>query len=164
MILFLIHIPDIRTQVDHPPTISAILKTLDIPGFALFAPSAVMFLLALQWGGTTYAWNSSIVIGLFCGSGAILVVLIAWERKMGEEAMFPFSILKQRVIWSSISYMFFLGANLLTTSYFMAVYFQSVRGVLPLLSGVYVLPAIMSQLILAVLSGALGLLPIFNHN
>ena len=83
---------------------------------------------------------------------------------MGEEAMFPFSILKQRVIWSSISYMFFLGANLLTTSYFMAVYFQSVRGVLPLLSGVYVLPAIMSQLILAVLSGALGLLPIFNHN
>ena len=78
---------------------------------------------------------------------------------MGEEAMFPLSLLRQRIVWSSVLFMLFLGANLLTTSYFMSVYFQSVRGVQPLLSGVYLLPAILSQMTLAVISGALGMLP-----
>jgi len=117
-----------------------------------------MLLLALEWGGTSYAWSSSIVIGLFCGSGATLLLFIAWECKVGEEAMFPPSILKQRVVWSSLLFMFFLSANLLTTSYYMAIYFQSVKGVEALLSGVYFLPAILSQMFLAVLSGAIGLL------
>ena len=78
---------------------------------------------------------------------------------MGEEAMFPLSLLRQRIVWSSVLFMLFLGANLLTTSYFMSVYFQSVRGVQPLLSGVYLLPAILSQMALAVISGALGMWP-----
>ena len=166
LILFLIHIPDVRVKTDLPATVPAILKSLDIPGFGIFAPFAVMFLLALQWGGTTYAWNSSVVIGLFCGSGAMLLVFIAWEHRMGEEATFPLSMIKQRVVWCSCLFMFFLGANLLTTGYFMAIYFQSVRGIQPMLSGVYLLPAILSQLFMAVLSGALGLFPrvILSHH
>jgi hypothetical protein len=38
-----------------------------------------MFLLALQWGGQKYAWNSGTIIGLFIGSFANLCVFLAWE-------------------------------------------------------------------------------------
>ena len=38
-------------------------------------------------------------------------------------------------------------------SYFLSVYFQAVKGASPLLSGVYLLPSILSQLILAVVAG-----------
>jgi hypothetical protein len=117
-----------------------------------------MFILALEWGGTTYKWSSGIVIGLFCGSAGMLVVFLAWEYKRGDTAMIPLSILKMRIVWCSCLTTFFNAGNMLITSYYMAIYFQAVRGVLPMLSGVYLLPAILSQMFLAVTSGILGIL------
>ncbi|KAJ9215410.1 hypothetical protein DTO166G4_3064 [Paecilomyces variotii] len=49
-------------------------EELDLIGFALFAPACVMFLLAMIWGGTTYPWKSSTIIGLFCGAFATLLM------------------------------------------------------------------------------------------
>ncbi|KAJ9272326.1 hypothetical protein DTO212C5_1511 [Paecilomyces variotii] len=49
-------------------------EELDLIGFALFAPACVMFLLAMIWGGTTYPWRSSTIIGLFCGAFAMLLM------------------------------------------------------------------------------------------
>ena len=115
-----------------------------------------MFLLALEWGGTKYAWHSATVIGLFCGSGGNLAIFLAWEYKRGDTAMIPLGMVKQRIIWTSCVVMFFFGGALLISSYYLAIYFQAVRGVTPLLSGVYLLPSILSQMVMAVLSGFLG--------
>ncbi|KAJ9297656.1 hypothetical protein DTO271G3_4431 [Paecilomyces variotii] len=49
-------------------------EELDLIGFSLFAPACVMFLLAMIWGGTTYPWKSSTIIGLFCGAFATLLM------------------------------------------------------------------------------------------
>ncbi|KAH8596657.1 major facilitator superfamily domain-containing protein [Bisporella sp. PMI_857] len=155
IILFFIHIPDIRAPTDRPSTLSANIRSLDLPGFALFTPCIIMFLLALQWGGTKYAWASATVIGLFCGSAGMLLVFGAWEHRQGDTAMFPLSMLRQRVVYCACLFIFFLGANLLTHSYYMAIYFQAARGVAPTLSGVYILPSILSQMLMAVVSGAL---------
>lgn len=46
--------------------------------------------------------------------------------------------------------------TVMCTSYYLPIYFQAVKGVTPTLSGVYLLPSILSQLMLAVISGALG--------
>ena len=72
--------------------------------------------------------------------------------------MIPLSMLRIRIVWCSSLVQFFFGANLLTTSYYVAVYFQTVRQTSPLLSGVDMLPSILSQMIAAVLSGVLGVL------
>jgi hypothetical protein len=139
-------------------TMLSLLDTLDSIGFLLFAPTAIMFLLALEWGGTKYSWSSGTVIGLFCGSAGMLLVFFAWEYKRGDTAMIPLSMLKIRIVWCSSLTQFFMGANLLTTSYYIAVYFQTVRGVSPMTSGVDLLPSILSQMSAAVLSGVLGML------
>ncbi|KAH8799833.1 major facilitator superfamily-domain-containing protein [Xylogone sp. PMI_703] len=148
-------IPDRRTKSQIKHGLHEILKSFDLPGFALFAGAAIMFLLAIEWGGNTYSWNSSTVIGLFCGSGVTLIVFIFWEAKRGDAAMIPLSIVKQRIVWSSCVNYFFFNANLLVTPFYMAIYFQAVRGVSPTLSGVYLLPAVISQVILAMVSGVL---------
>jgi hypothetical protein len=116
-----------------------------------------MFLLALQWGGTEYKWSSATVIGLFCGSAGMLVVFLLWEKRRGDTAMIPLSMLKNRVMYSGSLTTFFFMGNMITTSYYMAIYFQAVRGVEPTLSGVYLLPSILSQMSLAVISGILGM-------
>lgn len=70
--------------------------------------------------------------------------------------MLPLSMLKQRVVWSSCLTYFFINANMLVTSFYMAIYFQAVRGVSPTLSGVYLLPSVLSQMFLAMFSGVQG--------
>jgi hypothetical protein len=45
---------------------------------------------------------------------------------------------------------------MITTSYYMALYFQADKGVSPMLSGVYLLPSILTQMSVGVASGGLG--------
>ena len=71
-----------------------------MPGF-LFAPTVIMLFLALEWGGTKYAWKSATVIGLFCGSFGNLLLFLAWKHRVGAEAMIPLHLLKNRIVWSS---------------------------------------------------------------
>jgi hypothetical protein len=63
-------------------------------GFALFAPAAIQFLLALEWGGTRYPWASAIVISLFCGAAGTFAIFIYWEHRKGETAMIPLSMVR----------------------------------------------------------------------
>jgi hypothetical protein len=160
-VIFFIHIPDRIVKSAKKATIMSTLSTLDIPGFLLFAPTSIMFLLALEWGGTQYPWGDPKIIGLFCGSAGMLVVVLAWEYKEGDAAMVPFSMLRNRIVYSaSITLFFFFGA-LLLFSYFLSIYFQGVKGVTPMLSGVYLLPGILAQMVAAVASGLLGMRPLF---
>ncbi|KAF2761484.1 putative MFS multidrug transporter [Pseudovirgaria hyperparasitica] len=148
----------VRIPMQHPrpPPLSTIRKihtVLDLTGFAIFAPALVMLLLALQGGGTTWSWNSSQVIGLFCGAGATFIVFLYWNYRKGMTAMLPFSIAGQQTVWTScLVYGLFMG-NLYTASYWVPVYFQGVKGVSPLLSGVYILPMIISHVCAALCSG-----------
>ncbi|OQE41364.1 hypothetical protein PENCOP_c005G06574 [Penicillium coprophilum] len=80
-------------------------KMLDLLGFSIFAGAAIQVLLTLNWRGSSYVWD---IIGLFCGSGALLIVFGALEYYMGDGAMIPFSIMSWRLVWAScINYGFF---------------------------------------------------------
>jgi hypothetical protein len=155
--LFLINIPDSlnKAKVKNAKVLSTLSK-LDLVGFFLFTPFTIMFLLALEWGGIEYPWDSATIFGLFCGAGVILVIFATWEHHVGDEAMVPFSMLRKRVVWSSCLVAGFFSGCMFTSSYYLPIYFQAVKGVSPVLSGVYVLPSILSQMIMAVVSGVLG--------
>ncbi|RAL09040.1 MFS general substrate transporter [Aspergillus homomorphus CBS 101889] len=141
--------PEQRSEIKF----ASLFSDLDIIGFLLLSPTLVMFLLALEWGGTTYPWNTAMVIDLFCGSAGNLVLFLTWEYKKGDAAMIPLKMIKQRVVCSSSLTMFFLYANSLICSYYLAVYFQGVRGEPPMFSGVYMLPGVIAQMISGFLSG-----------
>ncbi|PVH76182.1 efflux pump [Cadophora sp. DSE1049] len=153
--LFFIRIPDHRLHSDIKTGLLLILHSFDLLGFAIFAGTAIMLLVAVEWGGNKYFWNSATIIGLFCGSASALVLFLLWERRKGMEALLPLSILKQRIVWTSCLHMFFICANMMTTSYYMAVYFQAVRDKSPTMSGVYLLPSVLSQMAFGVIAGIL---------
>ncbi|KAI4739244.1 MFS general substrate transporter [Aureobasidium sp. EXF-12298] len=129
------------------------LRSLDLIGFALFAPAIIQLLLALQWGGTKYAWGSSTVIGLFCGGAATILVFLTWEYFKGDDAMIPLSMVRNRIFASSCMTVFFTFASMLIVNYYLPIYFQAVRGATPTMSGVDLLPSILSQMIFAIVSG-----------
>ncbi|KAK2601185.1 hypothetical protein N8I77_010653 [Diaporthe amygdali] len=156
LFLLFTHIPD---ETLKPPFSFALLRSivpeLDLTGFALFAPTTIMFLLALEWGSSEYGWSSPTVIGLFAGSGATLILFLLWEWRVGERALIPFHQLKRRIIWASIIQNTSLFVNNFVGVNYVPIYFQAVRGVGPSLSGVYTLPSILMQLLSLVITGAL---------
>ncbi|KAI0598793.1 major facilitator superfamily domain-containing protein [Biscogniauxia sp. FL1348] len=150
------HVPE---QIIKPKTswslMRRLLPQLDLAGFALFAPAAIMLLLALQYGSQGMAWNSPTIIGLLCGAVATFIVFFIWESRIGDNAMIPFSMLKKRVVWTSNIQFSCLMTTVFVGSQYMPTYFQSVKGATATLSGVYMLPSILSQLFLIITSGVL---------
>lgn len=132
------------------------LQKFDLVGFALFAPASIMLLLALQYGGNSYSWDSATVIGLFCGSAATFVIFTLWERHMGIEAMIPGHLVCDKIVLSSSLLSMMIFGFTMTLSYYLPIYFQSVRGKSAFVSGVDLLPNILCQLVMAVASGVLS--------
>ena len=112
-----------------------------------------MLLLAVQYGGNQYKWGSPVVIGLLCGGGVTFLLWVGWDYYKKDDAMIPLSMLKKRYVWSSCVVMAGFASSMFMTSYYLPIYFQGVRGKSPAISGVYLLPGILSQLVGAVLSG-----------
>lgn len=127
--------------------------TLDIPGFLIIAPTVIMLFLALNWGGGEYAWNSATVIGLFVGAGVYFIVFLAWEYRQGDDAMIPFSMITTRIIWSASATMFFFLGVLFCFDYYLPIFLQAVKDDTAFLSGVHMLPQIISQVVFAMVSG-----------
>lgn len=58
----------------------------DPVGTALFVPAIICLLLALQWGGTTYAWSSGRVIALLVVFAFCIVAFAAVQWWLGDDA------------------------------------------------------------------------------
>ncbi|KAF2008162.1 MFS general substrate transporter [Amniculicola lignicola CBS 123094] len=143
------------TRVVETDAVVDRIKRLDIIGSLLFIPAVIMILMGLQWGGVTYAWSSSVIIGLFVGAGVILIIFAFWQWHAGDMAMIPPSILLQRtVLWASIAAMFAMGAQVIL-SLWLPEWFQAVKGDTPVQSGVKLLPAMLAQVVSSILSGVL---------
>lgn len=137
------------------PTLS-LTRDFDIVGFIFFVGASLQLLLGLEYGGNQYAWNSPTVIGLLCGGITTFAVFALWENHMGKDAMFPGYLAKQRVVWSSSMMFAMIFGITVPLLYYNPLYFQAVRGKSALVSGVDLLPTIIGQLVMAVLSGIMS--------
>ncbi|KAJ5676565.1 uncharacterized protein N7477_002198 [Penicillium maclennaniae] len=153
ILLFFFTIPEPTNKLPPRQVLGTAIKSLDLPGFLLISPAAVMFLLALQYGGTVYSWNSSVVIGLLVGAAVTFVLFLAWEHHQGDDAMVPFAMIKKRIVWSAAGNLFFLLCAILVAEYYLAIYFQTVLDNRPIMSGVHLLPTTLGLVFFTMLSG-----------
>lgn len=134
-----------NTPAAHKPvnaTFKDKLLHMDFPGTALVMGASVCLLLALQYGGSTYAWNSSVVIGLLVGSVLITAALVAAELWQGERAMLTPRLMRQRSVWVSAVWGFFFAGSYFAALYYLPIYFQSIAGTGAIGSGVRNIPLI----------------------
>ncbi|KAJ5485351.1 hypothetical protein N7539_005339 [Penicillium diatomitis] len=88
-------------SIQRERTVVQRIKNLDVLGCAIFVPAIFVLLLAMMWGGTQMDWNSATVIGLFVGSGVMLILIVCWEGYKGESAMIPGNVITRRTVPSS---------------------------------------------------------------
>ncbi|KAF3771094.1 MFS general substrate transporter [Cryphonectria parasitica EP155] len=127
---------------------------MDPVGVVLIMAAVISYILALQYGGQSHPWNSSVVIGLLVGFVALVLAFAAWERFQKGRAMMPGRLIGNRVyLVSSLFAFFFAGAYFLII-YYLPIYFQSIDNVNPTQSGVRNLPLILAVTVATIVSGA----------
>jgi hypothetical protein len=139
-----------RRAIISRANIWSIVLGLDPVGFLLFTAFSIMFLLGLQGA------ERSTAIVLFLGAAVTFTVFGVWEYLAKENAMFPYSMLRERVVWSSCVVILLFQGCALVYSFFVPIYFQASKGAAPVWSGLYNSPGIGSQMIVAGVSSALG--------
>ncbi|KAJ5358444.1 uncharacterized protein N7496_010857 [Penicillium cataractarum] len=128
---------------------------LDPLGSVLFLPSVICFLLALQWGGTTYAWNSGRIIALFVLSGVLMIAFVCVQAWLKKDATVPPHIFNQRSIISGVVFALCVGGGLISMLYTLPLWFQGVRGTTAVKSGIDTIPMVLALVVGAIFSGGI---------
>lgn len=130
------------------------LLQMDPFGTVLAMGAIIAYILALQYGGQTMAWNSSTVIGLLVGFPLILIAFAVWEYFQGERAMVVPRLVAKRSVGVTALFSFFFAGSYFIVIYYLPIYFQSIDNVSPTDSGVRNLPIILSVTLATIVSGA----------
>lgn len=97
------------------------IRRLDLPSLALFIPAIVCLILALQWGGTYYAWSDWRVFVLFIISGCFLLAFGVYQYLKGEEATVPPRIFLTRTVLFGALYSFNTSGALYVVVYYVSM-------------------------------------------
>lgn len=132
---------------------------MDYAGIILQMGALTCFVLAINWGGVTYAWNSGTIIGLFVASG-VLFILLGIQQVFTifttlSRRIIPVQFFKSRTVLILFAVTAASGASAFVPIYFVPIFFQFTRGDNPLQAGVRLLPLIIVMVVSVFANGAL---------
>lgn len=133
-------------------TILQQIQRLDPIGILFFVPSIVCLILALEWGGTTYAWSSPRVIGLLVTFAVLLVIFGIVETLTPETAMAPTRVVLNRSVAGSMIFTFLNYGAVMAIAYYLAIWFQAAKGLSATHAGINTIPMVIAMVVSSVLS------------
>ena len=130
-------------------------QQLDPLGTLCFLPSIICLLLALQWGGSTYTWNSARIIVLFILFAVLLAAFIIIQFYKRDTATVRPSIAANRSVALGMLFSFCTGGAMITVIYFLPLWFQAILSASAVSSGTRTLPLVLSLVFATIFSGSL---------
>ena len=112
-----------------------------------------MFLLGLEYGGVSYPWSSATVLCLLVFGIITFVLFLINEWKVAKYPMMPPRLFTNRSNLAALAIVLCHGIVFISGTYFLPLYFQTVLGANPILSGVYLFPFVISLSITSALVG-----------
>jgi EmrB/QacA subfamily drug resistance transporter len=127
---------------------------IDYAGATLLASFAVCVVLATSWGGTSYPWDSAVIIALFVGS---VVLLGGWwlSARRAAEPVLPLRLFRNPVFSVSAAIGLAAGFAMFGSISYLPLFLQVVHGVSATVSGIYLLPMVGGLLLTSIGSGQL---------
>ncbi|QKX63136.1 uncharacterized protein TRUGW13939_10305 [Talaromyces rugulosus] len=121
-------------------------REFDYVGVILMIGACACFVMGVSFGGVTYAWNSGQIIGLFCTSG-VLFIIIGFQQVFTVftniiRRVCPVEFFGSRTVLILFAMTVAGGTALFLPIYMAPLYFQFTRSDSALQSGVRLLPFI----------------------
>ena len=138
----------------HLPKNTAGRPKIDFAGMGLLAAASTSLVLITTWGGTTYDWNSAVIISLI---GATIVAGFAFvlvERRAAEPIM-PLHLFKDRNFNLTTIAGLITGIAMFGAIAYLPTYLQMVTGVNATEAGLLMIPLMAALLVSSIVSGQL---------
>lgn len=115
-------------------------KKIDFGGIFLSLASALLILVPLSGGGISYAWDSATFIAMFIVGVLMWIAFVLYEWKWAKIPIMPLRLFTAP--HCAILYMqtFLMGLAFFCNFFYLPIYFQTVLGHSPLVSGALFLP------------------------
>ncbi|TDZ35076.1 Efflux pump aflT [Colletotrichum trifolii] len=139
----------------QPMNMKQFVQNFDLIGTLLLIPWVICLLLALQWGGTVYAWGSWRIILCWCVFAICFLVWGFVQYSKGDGATVPFRIMAQRSMICACWLMLLLFSLLFINVYYMPIWLQAVKNHSAYQSGIDLLASSAPLSAATILSGAL---------
>ena len=143
VIAAVLHIPARRTE-----------HAVDYLGTAVLGAAVTCVILLTTWAGITYAWTSSVIIGLGVATVALIGLFIVVESRAAEP-LIPLSLFRNRVFSVAATIGFIVGFVLFGATIYIPLYLQTVHEATPTSSGLQLLPMVIGMLATFIPSGRL---------
>lgn len=128
-------------------------QKIDIVGI-FFACAALIFLLIpISGGGSTYPWDSPLVIAMFVVGGVCFIVFFIVEATLPELPMIPLVLFKNYTLSILLLSTFLFGMAYYSFLFMVAYFFQLVQGALAMRSAVFFLPMVLFQSFMSLFAG-----------
>ncbi|MFC4637572.1 MFS transporter [Deinococcus hohokamensis] len=125
---------------------------VDVWGTLLILTTTIPLLLALTWGGVTYAWTSATILGLFALAAVSLVGFLFVESRT-KDAIIPLNLFRVPIFSIGNLASFILNIAFFGVVIFLPLYMQLVLGVSPTKSGTSMLPLMGGLIVTSILAG-----------
>ncbi|MHB1496928.1 MAG: MDR family MFS transporter [Acidimicrobiales bacterium] len=135
-----------------PGHLSRTRHVIDYLGAAVITASASALVLVASLGGTTYAWGSAPII-IMAVVGAVLVGVFIVVERHAREPVLPLHLFKDRTFSVTSVVGFIIGFAMFGAITYLPAFFQVVKGISPMLSGVQLLPLMAGLLVTTTGSG-----------
>lgn len=135
------------------------LVELDYVGTVLMVGACVSGVMAINFGGTIYPWNSGQTIACFVVSG-ILFIILGLQQGLcifttEDRRIFPCQFLKSRTLLILFAQTSASVTVFFVPIYFIPLYFQFTRGDSAIEAGVRLLPLVCLLIVAVIINGAL---------
>ncbi|MET9765265.1 MFS transporter [Streptomyces sp. NPDC006372] len=112
---------------------------LDLLGALLLAAASTCLVLLTSWGGTEYAWDSRMILGLGAGAAVATVLFLVAER-FAAEPLIPLRLFRDSVFNVTGLVGLVTGVGLFGAASYLPTYLQMVDGASATESGLLMLP------------------------
>ncbi|MBD0418694.1 MFS transporter [Streptomyces sp. TRM S81-3] len=127
---------------------------LDILGALLLAAASTCLVLLTSWGGTEYAWDSEVILGLGAGAAVSTVLFLVAER-FAPEPLIPLRLFRDSVFNITGLVGLVVGVALFGAASYLPTFLQMVDGASATESGLLMLPMMGGIVGASIISGQL---------
>ncbi|MFF4250435.1 MFS transporter [Streptomyces sp. NPDC001663] len=126
----------------------------DVLGALLLAAASTCLVLLTSWGGTEYAWDSRVILGLGAGAAAAAVLFVVTEH-FAAEPLIPLRLFRDSVFNVTSLVGLVIGVALFGAASYLPTFLQMVDGASATESGLLMLPMMGGIVGASIVSGQL---------